>query len=130
MPSQQPQLQPQQSGAGVASSRQSSSVTVSNSIRSNESEFYTKLSSCLSHMDAFESSSAQAAALSVIPLEKLETAARDKFNTAKSRDDSIQDSLFRDILLLEFKEWFKTDFFSWVDSPLCPQCNKPTKACG
>lgn len=35
----------------------------------------------------------------------------------------MKDSLFEDRLLLEFKKWFKTEFFSWVDNPPCPQCS-------
>ena len=72
----------------------------------------------------------QAAALAVIPLERLKTAARKKFEAAKTQDPGLKDALFQDMLLLEFKEWFKTEFFSWVDSPPCPRCGKPSQACG
>ena len=72
----------------------------------------------------------QAAALAVIPLDRLKTAARKKFEAAKTYNPGLKDTLFQDMLLLEFKEWFKTEFFSWVDTPPCPQCGKPTQACG
>ena len=68
--------------------------------------------------------------MSVMPVEKFKSAAREKFIAAKAQDSSIKDELFNDLLLLEFKEWFKTDFFSWVDTPPCPICGKPTTACG
>ena len=34
-------------------------------------------------------------------------------------DPATVDSLYQDLLLLEFKEWFKTDFFRWMDAPKC-----------
>ena len=71
-----------------------------------------KLVSCLAHMDSFEDRDAQAAALAVIPREKLERQARKTFEAAKAKDPSLKEELYRDLLLLEFKEWFKTDFFS------------------
>ena len=93
-------------------------------------EFNAKLQSCLAHMDSFEDPVAQAAALSVIPLERLEKQARQKFQAVKAKDPSLKEELYRDLLLLEFKEWFKTDFFSWVDSPPCSSCGGPTQSCG
>ena len=66
----------------------------------------------------------------MIPLDRLKTAARKKFEAAKAHDHGLKDSLFQDMLLLEFKEWFKTEFFSWVDTPPCPRCGKPAQACG
>ena len=68
--------------------------------------------------------------MAVIPVDTLKTAARKKFDAAKAQDPGLKETLFRDILLLEFKEWFKSEFFSWVDTPPCPRCGKPTKACG
>jgi len=103
---------------------------LTNSLRNNEAEFLAKLSSCSTHIDAFENPTAQAAALSVIPVDKLKQQAQEKFDRAKSSDPSINPSLYRDMLLLEFKEWFKTDFFHWVDTPPCPRCGKPSQACG
>ena len=38
---------------------------------------------------------------------------------AKETNPALPDSLVKDLLLLEFKEWFKTDFFKWVDTPKC-----------
>ena len=95
-----------------------------------EMEFNAKLVSCLAHMDSFEDPVAQAAALSVMPVEKLEKQAREKFQAVKAKDPSLKEELYRDLLLLEFKEWFKTDFFSWVDSPPCPSCGGPSQSCG
>lgn len=32
----------------------------------------------------------------------------------------------QDILILELLEWFKEEFFSWVDSPECTYCGGKT----
>ena len=66
----------------------------------------------------------------MIPRDKLEKQARKIFDAAKAKDPSLKEELYRDLLLLELKEWFKTDFFSWVDSPPCPSCGGPTQSCG
>ena len=66
----------------------------------------------------------------MIPRDKLEKQARKIFDAAKAKDPSLKEELYRDLLLLELKEWFKTDFFSWVDSPPCPSCGGPTQTCG
>ena len=66
-----------------------------------------------------------------MPVEQLNTKARAKFEAAKRENPAISEDLMRDILLLEMKEWFKTDFFStWVDSPACPSCSSPTQSSG
>ena len=72
----------------------------------------------------------QAKAIYVMPVEELNTKARAKFEAAKRENPELSDDLLRDILLLEMKEWFKTDFFSWVDSPACPSCSSPTQSSG
>lgn len=32
----------------------------------------------------------------------------------------------QDLLLVELLEWFKSDFFTWVDSPDCEKCGEKT----
>lgn len=58
----------------------------------------------------------QTLAVSVIPLEKLETEARQAIGPSASA------AVFKDELLLKLLQWFKTDFFSWIDTPPCPTC--------
>ena len=72
----------------------------------------------------------QAAALSVIPVEKLEKNAKSKFDKALSLQPGLNQKSYRDFLLSELKEWFKDDFFRWVDTPNCPNCGQPTQASG
>ena len=128
-----------------------SSVLLQPGALAREREFLGRLVSCLAHMDAFEGAAAQVSvalvvaniiprhlyllflqqkALSVMPVEQLKKAAKTKFETAKTADPTLSEDLFDDILLLEMKEWFKTDFFSWVDSPACPSCSAPTQSSG
>lgn len=42
--------------------------------------------------------------------------------------DKLEDSeiSIQDTLLLELLQWFKEDFFSWVDSPECSSCGGKT----
>eukprot|EP00092_Neocalanus_flemingeri_P102935 GFUD01131671.1.p1 GENE.GFUD01131671.1~~GFUD01131671.1.p1 ORF type:complete len:772 (+),score=293.82 GFUD01131671.1:35-2350(+) len=95
-----------------------------------ERQFLDKLVSCLAHMDTYEDAAAQAKAIAVMPVELFNTTARTKFEAARRTNPEVTEDLFKDILLLEFKEWFKTDFFSWVDSPPCPVCGSATQSRG
>lgn len=91
-----------------------------------EREFFMKLENGKNHMFTYENPAAQAAARAAMPVSQLESAAKTKFENAKISNPEIQDSLYRDMLLLEFKEWFKTDFFKWVDAPVCDRCGGET----
>lgn len=107
-----------------------SAAVIQPGIQAREREFLGRLVSGVSHMQSYENIAAQRKALSVMPVERLKKTARDKFEAAKVKNKTISDDLLSDILLLEMKEWFKTDFFSWVDSPSCPSCNSPTQSSG
>merc|ERR1719187_3086053 len=91
-----------------------------------EKEFFVRLENARNHMATYEDPAAQAAARAVMPVSQLESAARVKYEEAKSRDESLSEFLYHDMLLLEFKEWFKTDFFKWCDTPRCPGCGGET----
>ena len=39
-----------------------------------------------------------------------------------TRPEISQDH-YRDFVVLELLEWFKTDFFVWVDDVVCKKCN-------
>jgi len=119
------------SGSGSSSSNLPASTNTGSTLMMpgvlvTEREFHLKLLAGLQHMDAFEDPLAQTAARSVMPVEKFEKEAKAKFNSAKAADKSISERLLRDLVLLEFKEWFKTDFFKWVDSPKCESCGGDT----
>jgi len=116
--------------SGAAATPAVSSSLLQPGIQAKEREFLARLVSGVNHMQSYENTSAQQKALSVMPVESLKKNARSKFEAAKVRDNTVSDDLLSDILLLEMKEWFKTDFFSWVDSPSCPSCNSPTQSGG
>jgi len=99
-------------------------------ILTREKEFLSRLVGGLSHMQSYENIDAQQKALSVMPVERFKETAKKKFEATKLRNPSVSADLLSDILLLEMKEWFKTDFFSWVDSPPCPSCGSPTQSSG
>ena len=84
----------------------------------------------MSHMDSYEQPAARAAALEVMPVSRFEAAARAKLEAAKEQGEEVSDALYKDFLLLEMKEWFKTDFFKWLDSPPCPVCGGATEGGG
>merc|ERR1719427_2214574 len=65
-----------------------------------------------------------------MPVQLFNTTAQTKFEAARRTNPEVSEDVYRDILLLELKEWFKTDFFSWVDSPPCPTCGAATKSSG
>lgn len=95
-----------------------------------EREFLEKVTSQLHHMDTYEDPAARAAALAVIPVDRLEEQARAQLEAARSSGEEVGEEDFRDLLLLQLKEWFKTDFFKWQDAPPCPGCGGKTEGGG
>jgi hypothetical protein len=55
---------------------------------------------------SYEAPEAQAEAKKAVPIERLEGQARQKMESTAGAD-------FRDFLLSELTQWFKTEFFSW-----------------
>ena len=78
-----------------------------------------KLKSDLALSMSYEDPAAQAEALRVVPIEKLEKLAREKCQN--------DEALFRDFLLSELTNWFKNEFFTWFDAPKCNSCNTDMK---
>lgn len=96
-----------------------------------EKSFYDKLEAQRTHVLKYESKSAQAKALSVVPHEALRAKAKAKFDQIKAKGESgVKDELLQDLLLLETLDWFKNDFFKWVDAPTCEKCGTKTKPTG
>ena len=96
----------------------------------NEKSFYDKLEAQRTHVLKYESKSAQAKALSVVPHEALKAKAKAKFDQIKAKEPGVKEELMKDLLLLETLEWFKNDFFKWVDAPSCEKCGTKTKHMG
>lgn len=82
----------------------------------------------ISQFALYEVPSNQSAALAEIPSDFLMGVASAKCESS-SQTNSNPD-LLRDMYLLELMSWFKNDFFTWMDSPNCPRCQRPTTPLG
>ncbi|XP_044533848.1 peptide-N(4)-(N-acetyl-beta-glucosaminyl)asparagine amidase isoform X1 [Gracilinanus agilis] len=73
----------------------------------------------------YENVSLQKKALTCIPVQELQRRVQKKFERAKEldQDASINEE---DFLLLELLQWFKGEFFQWVNSLPCSKCGGDT----
>jgi len=92
----------------------------SDNVCSSFQEFLAKLNSEIALAASYELPEAQAEARAVVPLQRLEASAREK----ATRVGEGSTSVYRDFLLSELVDWFKTEFFSWFDAAKCESCNK------
>ena len=61
-------------------------------------------------------------ALSLIPVERFKSEAQAKFDSyIKLNLDSKQFDL-QDFMMLELLQWFKNEFFKWINQPDCDYC--------
>ncbi|KAI4882605.1 hypothetical protein NFI96_032809, partial [Prochilodus magdalenae] len=91
--------------------------------------FLRTLQSNFQHVMTYESPELQRKALSCIPREQLCSRARGRLQQARKADPKCN-LAEEDMLLLELLQWFKGDFFSWVDSLPCSQCGGQTQSSG
>lgn len=77
----------------------------------------------------YEVQSLQEKARQVIPVVRLETQAKQKFEQLQASNAGA-DIGYKDLLLLELLAWFKDSFFHWVDAPLCDHCSSATESVG
>ncbi|XP_043823945.1 peptide-N(4)-(N-acetyl-beta-glucosaminyl)asparagine amidase [Dromiciops gliroides] len=73
----------------------------------------------------YENLSLQKKALTCIPVQELQSRAQEKFERAKKLDQgaNIKEE---DFLLLELLQWFKGEFFQWVNHLPCAKCSGET----
>ncbi|XP_060637885.2 peptide-N(4)-(N-acetyl-beta-glucosaminyl)asparagine amidase [Anolis sagrei] len=92
-----------------------------------ESLFLKTLQSNFMHVMKYETPALQKKALACIPLQELKKKAQEKLIQAKQIDKA---SLVNenDFLLLELLNWFKCDFFEWVNNLPCSKCGGPTES--
>ena len=64
----------------------------------------------------------QAKARRIIPVEKLKDKASEKFKDYKNKTKEAQDEEEREFFLLELLDWYKNEFFQWVNEPDCGCC--------
>ncbi|MBN3325671.1 NGLY1 amidase, partial [Atractosteus spatula] len=90
--------------------------------------FFRTLQSNFQHVMLYEDVALQQKALAHIPAERLWMAAKEKLQEAQEADPGKLNA--EDLLLLELLRWFKSEFFSWVNSLPCSRCGGPTQASG
>jgi peptide-N4-(N-acetyl-beta-glucosaminyl)asparagine amidase len=76
-------------------------------------------------------------ALQSIPLERIYAGAEEETQvyqvmaeTGSSNQPRIPEWAYQDCLVKSLLSWFKGRFFTWVNSPWCPQCGSATKGLG
>ncbi|XP_022704570.1 peptide-N(4)-(N-acetyl-beta-glucosaminyl)asparagine amidase-like [Varroa jacobsoni] len=66
----------------------------------------------------YEDEETRVMAESLVPIDELQ---------ARVATQYAPPELERDLLLIEIVQWFKREFFSWVDNPKCDSCSEKTK---
>ncbi|XP_014374255.1 peptide-N(4)-(N-acetyl-beta-glucosaminyl)asparagine amidase [Alligator sinensis] len=77
------------------------------------------------HVLVYENPSLQKKALASIPLQELKEKAQEKLVQARKIDKGANLNE-EDFLLLELLNWFKSDFFQWVNTLPCSKCGGQT----
>ncbi|CAI5788416.1 Hypothetical predicted protein [Podarcis lilfordi] len=92
-----------------------------------ESIFLKTLQSNFLHVMVYENPSLQKKALACIPIQELSRNAHEKLIQARKMDrgHALNE---QDILLLELLNWFKCDFFQWVNNLPCSKCGGQTES--
>ncbi|XP_018319742.1 peptide-N(4)-(N-acetyl-beta-glucosaminyl)asparagine amidase [Agrilus planipennis] len=95
-------------------------------LRSIESRFHAAL--------AYKDKDLIKKAKGIIPIHQIETNSQNKLRQLqeqiKKGKITDQNVSLQEFLLLELLDWFKNDFFSWVDSPQCEFCGSKTTFSG
>uniref|UniRef100_A0A4W4H6J3 Peptide-N(4)-(N-acetyl-beta-glucosaminyl)asparagine amidase n=1 Tax=Electrophorus electricus TaxID=8005 RepID=A0A4W4H6J3_ELEEL len=81
------------------------------------------------HVMVYEDKALQRRAQSCMPREQLHSRARERLRQAREADPGCSFAE-EDMLVLELLQWFKGDFFSWVDSLPCSRCGGRTQSSG
>lgn len=93
----------------------------------------SRLLSYIEGFKSYEKESSRKAALAVVPHDFLLGVAEAKFESSGSAiscGPDKRDGIVRDMFLAELMNWFKTEFFTWMDSPTCPRCKGGTTGIG
>jgi len=94
-----------------------------------EPQFRQQLLGLISNFSRYEDPLNREKALRVIPVDDLTQIAEAKWNSCAGAEEGspLDTSTVRDLLLLELLRWFKEEFFTWTDKPICPICSKVTQ---
>lgn len=98
-----------------------SKVSNSTDILKSESQVYQRVQSYLEHVLLYENTKIQSKARAVVPIKTLEERARkrlDKSPQLPAHGSQVNLNL-QDCILLELLNWFKAEFFTWMNEPPC-----------
>lgn len=92
-------------------------------VKTNNQKFANRLQSTYDHVLLYEQTYLKQKTRSLMPIEKFNIEAQLKFNAYKSSLTNEKTPYeLRDFLLLELMDWFKNEFFKWVNQPDCDYC--------
>ncbi|XP_050794362.1 peptide-N(4)-(N-acetyl-beta-glucosaminyl)asparagine amidase isoform X1 [Gopherus flavomarginatus] len=110
-------------------SRQLQTSTAQSAAMEAETIFFKTLQSNFQHVQVYENQSLQKKALASIPVQALKERAQEKLAQAKKVDGGAHVNE-DDFLLLELLQWFKGEFFQWVNNLPCSKCGGQTESKG
>ncbi|XP_078095513.1 peptide-N(4)-(N-acetyl-beta-glucosaminyl)asparagine amidase [Mustelus asterias] len=102
---------------------------ISRPVATNSRSFLVTLETHFQDVLMYEDTTLQRKALACIPTQELNKRANEKLLRAIKLDSGATVNL-EDFLLLELLQWFKQDFFQWVDSLPCNNCGEATRPSG
>ncbi|XP_007893698.1 peptide-N(4)-(N-acetyl-beta-glucosaminyl)asparagine amidase isoform X2 [Callorhinchus milii] len=94
-----------------------------------ELSFLRTLSSNFQRVLMYENPALQQKALACIPTNEMRKRAEEKLDHT-TKLDSAETVTIHDFLLLELLQWFKQDFFQWVNGLPCNVCGESTQSNG
>ncbi|KAG2388361.1 hypothetical protein C9374_000525 [Naegleria lovaniensis] len=86
-----------------------------------ERKFVGKLISSQQQSQQYADENLKSKARSLIPVDRIHQNAQEKFKFAKERDPNSKPLLER-MIIQELLNWFKGEFFKWVNNPPCDYC--------
>lgn len=86
-----------------------------------ERKFLSKLISSQQQSQQYADENLKNKARSLIPVDRIHQNAQEKFKFAKERDPNAKPLLER-LIIQELLNWFKGEFFKWVNNPPCGNC--------
>ncbi|XP_015263723.1 PREDICTED: peptide-N(4)-(N-acetyl-beta-glucosaminyl)asparagine amidase isoform X1 [Gekko japonicus] len=103
------------------------SSAAESAVMTGEPVFLKTLQSNFQHVMIYENPALQKKALACIPIWELKKKAQDSLTQARKVDGGTLVNE-QDFLLLELLNWFKCDFFQWVNNLPCSKCEGQTES--
>ncbi|XP_060104783.1 peptide-N(4)-(N-acetyl-beta-glucosaminyl)asparagine amidase [Heteronotia binoei] len=105
------------------------SSAAESAVMTGEMVFLKTLHSNFQHVMIYENPGLQKKALACIPIWELKKKVQDSLTQARKTDGGTLVNE-QDFLLLELLNWFKCDFFQWVNNLPCSKCEGQTESKG